>query len=111
MNLKVTAILLCGEVSRSRKDAGDSACFVVKNTIIRRQKVLPNFHKLSNNLYSVLFIFSVSIIHNSFITLFNISFNITQFYVLPTQLYLCVLCGSENKQLLFPYTALTEWVL
>ena len=24
-------------------------------------------------------------------------------------LYLCVLCGSENKQRLFPYTALTEW--
>ena len=22
--------------------------------------------------------------------------------------YLCVLCGSENKQLLFPYTTLTE---
>jgi len=25
-------------------------------------------------------------------------------------LYLCVLCGSENKQRLFPYTALTGWV-
>jgi len=23
--------------------------------------------------------------------------------------YLCVLCGSENKQRLFPYTALTDW--
>jgi len=23
--------------------------------------------------------------------------------------YLCVLCGSENKQRLFPYTALTHW--
>jgi hypothetical protein len=22
---------------------------------------------------------------------------------------LCVLCGSENKQQLFPYTALTDW--
>ena len=29
----------------------------------------------------------------------------------PTQLYLCVLCGSENKQRLFPYTAITDWVL
>ena len=36
-------------------------------------------------------------------------FNIQQLYVLPTQLYLCVLCGSENKERLFPYTALTEW--
>ena len=26
-------------------------------------------------------------------------------------LYLCVLCGCENKQRLFPYTALTDWVL
>jgi hypothetical protein len=24
-------------------------------------------------------------------------------------LYLCVLCGSENKQRLFPYTTLTDW--
>ena len=24
-------------------------------------------------------------------------------------LYLCVLCGSENRQPLFPYTALTDW--
>ena len=27
----------------------------------------------------------------------------------PPRLYLCVLCGSENKQRLFPYTALTDW--
>ena len=25
--------------------------------------------------------------------------------------YLCVLCGSESKQRLFPYTALTDWFL
>jgi len=25
--------------------------------------------------------------------------------------YLCVLCGSENKQPLFPHTALTGWFL
>ena len=25
--------------------------------------------------------------------------------------YLCVLCGSENKQPLFPYTTLTDWFL
>jgi len=23
--------------------------------------------------------------------------------------YLCVLCGSENKQRLFPYTTFTDW--
>ena len=38
-------------------------------------------------------------------------FNIQQFYVQPTQLYLCVLCGSENKQRLFHYTTLTHWFL
>jgi len=26
-------------------------------------------------------------------------------------LYLRVLCGSKNKQRLFPYTALTDWFL
>ena len=26
-------------------------------------------------------------------------------------LYLCILCGSQNKQRLFPYTALTDWFL
>jgi hypothetical protein len=31
-------------------------------------------------------------------------------YVLPTAC-MCVLCGSENKQRLFPYTALTDWFL
>ena len=35
-------------------------------------------------------------------------FNIQKFCVLPT-MHLCVLCGSENKQRLFPYTALTDW--
>ena len=25
--------------------------------------------------------------------------------------YICVLCGSENKQRLFPYTTLTDWFL
>ena len=35
-------------------------------------------------------------------------FNIQQLYVLPT-LYLYVLYFSENKQRLFPYTALTDW--
>jgi hypothetical protein len=24
---------------------------------------------------------------------------------------LCVLCGSQNKQRLFPYTALTDWLV
>ena len=27
------------------------------------------------------------------------------------RVYLCVLCGSQNKQRLFPYTELTDWFL
>ena len=27
----------------------------------------------------------------------------------PHSLFMCFLCGSENKQRLFPYTALTDW--
>ena len=38
-------------------------------------------------------------------------FNIPQFYVLPHTVYLCVLCGSENKQRLIPSTALRDWFL
>ena len=38
-------------------------------------------------------------------------FNTHKTYALPTQLYLCVLCGSQNKQPLFPYIALTGWFL
>ena len=37
-------------------------------------------------------------------------FNIIKFYVLPT-VYLCVLCGSQNKQRLFHCTALTYWLV
>jgi len=35
-------------------------------------------------------------------------FNIHKLYVLPTQLYLCVFCESQNKQRLFSYTILTD---
>jgi len=38
-------------------------------------------------------------------------FNIQQFYVLPTQCIYVFFCGSQNKQRLFPYTALTDWFL
>jgi len=38
-------------------------------------------------------------------------FNTHKSYVLPTQLYLCFLCGSQNKQPLFPSKALTDWFL
>jgi len=38
-------------------------------------------------------------------------FNIQQFYVLPTRCIYCVLCGSQNKQRLFLYTAITDCFL
>jgi hypothetical protein len=37
-------------------------------------------------------------------------FNVQKFCVLPT-MHLRVLCGSQNKQRLFLYTALTCWFL
>jgi len=37
-------------------------------------------------------------------------FNIQQFYVLPAQC-IYVLCESQNKQPLFPYTTLSDWFL
>jgi uncharacterized cysteine cluster protein YcgN (CxxCxxCC family) len=40
------------------------------------------------------------------VTVRTARFNIQQFYVLPTQC-VYVLCGSQNKQRLFAYTALT----
>jgi len=36
-------------------------------------------------------------------------FNIRQSHVLPHSV--CVVCGSQNKQRLFPYTTLTDWFL
>jgi len=38
------------------------------------------------------------------VTICTTRFKTHKSYVLP-KLYLCVLCGSENKQQLFPYTA------
>ena len=38
-------------------------------------------------------------------------FNIQQFHILPTQCIYVFFCGSQNKQQLFPYTALTVWGL
>jgi len=48
-------------------------------------------------------------IYRTVVTICTTRFNTHKSYVLPTQLYLCVLCGSQNKQPLFPYTALTDW--
>jgi hypothetical protein len=37
-------------------------------------------------------------------------FNIKKFYMMPT-LRLCVSCGSQNQQQLFPYKTLRDWFL
>jgi len=39
-----------------------------------------------------------------------VSSRLNKFHVLPTE-RIYALCGSENKQRLFPYTALTDWFL
>ena len=41
----------------------------------------------------------------------TVKFNIQESYVLPQTVFLCVSYGSQNKQRLFPYTALTDWFL
>jgi hypothetical protein len=45
------------------------------------------------------------------ITISAIRFNMNQISPSVHTVYLCVLCGSENKQRLFPYTTLTDWFL
>ena len=42
-------------------------------------------------------------------SLYVIRFNLS--LLSARRVHLCVLCGSENKQRLFPYTALTDWFL
>lgn len=43
---------------------------------------------------------------------FIVGFNINNFYILPTPcICVCFLYGSQNKQQLFTYTALTDWFL
>ena len=44
------------------------------------------------------------------VTLCTTRFNIQKCYVQPTQcIHAFILCGSQNRQRLFPYTALTGW--
>jgi hypothetical protein len=43
------------------------------------------------------------------VTICTASFNFQQILRSAQTVYLCVLYGSENKQPLFPYTALTDW--
>ena len=45
------------------------------------------------------------------VTIRTATFNIHKFLRSAHTVYLVVLCGSENKQRLFPYTALTDWFL
>jgi hypothetical protein len=48
---------------------------------------------------------------NQVTTAYATGFNVHKLYVLPHTVYLCVLCGFQNKQRLFSYTALTDWFL
>ena len=43
------------------------------------------------------------------VTICTTNFNIHKFYILSHTVYVCVLCGSQNKRRLFPYTTLTDW--
>jgi len=43
------------------------------------------------------------------VTTFTTRFNNKTILRSAHTVYLCVLCGSQNKQRLFPYTAVTDW--
>ena len=75
------------------------ACFTLQITLV----------DISNCPCIMLFILTNRIKLNEPSVLCTDRFNIQQSHVLPTQLYLCALCGSENKQRLFPYTTITDW--
>jgi hypothetical protein len=47
--------------------------------------------------------------YSSVVTLRADRFNTKKILRSAHTVYLCVLCGSQNKQQLFPYTALTDW--
>jgi len=51
----------------------------------------------------------VLIIQSPVVTIRTATFNISKIVRSAHTVYLCVLCGSENKQGLLPYTALTGW--
>jgi len=57
-----------------------------------------------------LYTISVCTISLCTISVCTISSNIPKLYILPT-LYLNVLCGSQNKQRILPYTAFSNWFL
>jgi hypothetical protein len=44
------------------------------------------------------------------VTIRTATYNVQNLHYVHT-VHLCVLCGSESKQRLFPYTALTDWFL
>jgi hypothetical protein len=48
--------------------------------------------------------------HDPVVTLCTTKFNSHKFYILVTE-RISVLYGSQNKQKLFPHTALTDWFL
>ena len=66
-------------------------------------KSLPNFSFLSTNVVQV---------HSPIKAQWSLYVPSVQHSTIPRSahtVYLCVLCGSENKQRSFPYTALTDW--
>jgi hypothetical protein len=50
-------------------------------------------------------------LHSLVVNLYTICGWQSKFLRSPDTAYLCVLCGSQNKQRLFPYTALTDWFM
>ena len=101
-----------------------TACFSGSPPHLRPSKLIPNMSKEEES-SAQRFIMYVCVcvcvciyiyIHththtHTHIHIYTIICNVKKPYVMPTQPYLYVLCGSENKQRLFPYTTLTGWFL
>ena len=80
----------------------------IRCTFVTAKPLKPSGHYMYRTVVTICTAqWSLYVPHSGYYTYHQ--FNIQQFYVLPTQLYLRVLCGSQNKHRLFPYTALTDW--
>jgi len=76
-----------------------------------RSKTLPNKSAERYICARVFGEISMSVLQSSLVTICTTRFNIQKFYVLPTQRIYMFCSGSQNKERLFPYTALTGWFL
>jgi hypothetical protein len=97
----------------------DSSILIIFHTlyilsVLFQQRAKPSLkpiHKLFHNSLcpSPNFQCPIYPLYSPVVTACTARFNVHKLYVQPTQC-VCVLCGSQNKQRLFPHTALTDFL-